>query len=328
MKKKTFQIDAAQVVALFMEMTFFACLRVLTTTEGRFKPLRHIHLKMLLAAIIMFVCASLDVAFHLRHNLDVFTASRSNAVEEFSKTSSWINVISMGCYVVQTFVGDSILLYRCWILWGRNWFVILAPAASWLTGTGKSFSYSCGILTVYTEATLRNNKALLNASNLLPFITSMLSLTLVTNLCTTSLMVYRIQVIRNRLKRESNSTTYAPLTDVMRLLIESGLLYTSSIAILFVLYTLSNNGQYGVSNAVVQIIGITFNLIITRVDRGEATQPASQNTQTGTTVRLHAINIQTTVSRFSDPMEAPRVIGDSGAQKDSGSSCKEYWHSC
>lgn len=140
-------------------MTFFACLRVLTTTEGRFKPLRHIHLKMLLAAIIMFVCASLDVAFHLRHNLDVFTASRSNAVEEFSKTSSWINVISMGCYVVQTFVGDSILvrilyfllhivawtdftkLYRCWILWGRNWFVILAPAASWLAGTGKSFSH-------------------------------------------------------------------------------------------------------------------------------------------------------------------------------------------
>ncbi|XP_006456525.1 hypothetical protein AGABI2DRAFT_188439 [Agaricus bisporus var. bisporus H97] len=282
MKNETFQIDAAQVVALFMEMTFFACLRVLTTTEGRFKPLRHIHLKMLLAAIIMFVCASLDVAFHLRHNLDVFTASRSNAVEEFSKTSSWINVISMGCYVVQTFVGDSILLFD---------------------------HLACGILTVYTEATLRNNKALLNASNLVPFITSMLSLTLVTNLCTTSLMVYRIQVIRNRLKRESNSTTYAPLTNVMRLLIESGLLYTSSIAILFVLYTLSNNGQYGVSNAVVQIIGITFNLIITRVDRGEATQPASQNTQTGTTVH---------------PMETPRVIGDGG---DSGSSCKEDLHS-
>lgn len=65
-----------------------------------------------------------------------------------------------------------------------------------------------------------------------------------------ALMVYRIQVIRKRLKHKSNSTTYTPLTNVMRLLIESGLLYTSSIVILFILYMSSNNGQYGVSNAV------------------------------------------------------------------------------
>lgn len=65
---------------------------------------------MLLAAGFMFVFASLDVAFHLRHNLEVFVASQTNAIEEFSKTSSWINVMSMVCYVAQTFVGDSILV--------------------------------------------------------------------------------------------------------------------------------------------------------------------------------------------------------------------------
>lgn len=67
---------------------------------------------------------------------------------------------------------------------------------------------------------------------------------------TIALMVYRIQKIRKRLRHKSNSMTYTPLTNVMRLLIESGLLYTSSIVILFVLYMSSNNGQYGVSDAV------------------------------------------------------------------------------
>jgi hypothetical protein len=76
---------------------------------------------MFLAAIVMFVCASLDVAFHLRHNLDVFVATQSDAIEEFSKTSSWINVMSMGCYVAQTFVGDSILV---WILYSKSIFVV------------------------------------------------------------------------------------------------------------------------------------------------------------------------------------------------------------
>ncbi|KAF5349941.1 hypothetical protein D9756_009069 [Leucocoprinus leucothites] len=304
---RKFEIDAAQVVGLFMEsifygiflVTFLECLRVLFIMDGRLKPAGRIHFTMVFAALAMFLFASLDVAFHLRHNLDVFIYSGGNAIQEFSKTSSWINVMSMGCYVAQTFIGDSILVLD---YWGRNWYVVLAPGALWLAGT------ACGVLTVYTEASLQHDGSLLNANKIVPFITSMLSFTLVTNLLTTSLMVYRIQKIRQRLKHRSDSTTYAPLTNVMRLLIESGLLYTSTIVILFILYMMSNNGQYGVSNAVVQIIGITFNLIITRVDRGEATQPASQNLQcTGATVALQTITVQTTVLSRSAELEVPKA---------------------
>jgi len=42
----------------------------------------------------------------------------------------------------------------------------------------------------------------------------------------------------------------SPLTNVVIVLIESGLMYTLSIVVLFALYMASNNGQYGVSNAV------------------------------------------------------------------------------
>jgi len=58
----------------------------------------------------MFIIASLDVAFHLRHNLEAFIWYNGPAIEVFNKTSSWINVVKMGCYVAQTFVGDSILV--------------------------------------------------------------------------------------------------------------------------------------------------------------------------------------------------------------------------
>jgi hypothetical protein len=91
-------------------VTFLSCLRVLFTVDGKFKPLARIHIKMVFAALAMFVFATLDVAFHLRHNLDAFVSSELHATEVFSETSNWINVISMGCYVGQTFVGDSILV--------------------------------------------------------------------------------------------------------------------------------------------------------------------------------------------------------------------------
>jgi hypothetical protein len=47
--------------------------------------------------------------------------------------------------------------------------------------------------------------------------------------------------------------------------------------------------------------GITFNLIITGVDRGEATQPMSQTFRSNNangSVPLHTIHIQTTISRY------------------------------
>lgn len=85
-------------------------MRVLLWSEGWFKPFRVINKKMFIAAMIMFIFASLDVAFGLRHNLDAFISFQGDPIVEFSKTSNWVNVMKMVCYVMQTFVGDSILV--------------------------------------------------------------------------------------------------------------------------------------------------------------------------------------------------------------------------
>ncbi|CAA7264462.1 unnamed protein product [Cyclocybe aegerita] len=323
MAKESFPIDAAQVVGLFMESVFYGCLRVLLWKEGWFKPLHAINKKMLVAALLMFLFASLDVAFHLRHNLDAFIWFEGDPVDAFEETSNWINVMKMVCYVLQTFVGDAILLYRCFIVYSKRWLVIVLPTLLWLGTT------VCGAMTIYVEATLDTSGKLLNASNLIPFITSMLCLTLATNVLTTGLIVHRIWKIRVNLKHRSTVVTNSPLTNVMVVLIESGLMYTLSIIILFGLYMASSNGQYGVSNAVVQIIGITFNLIITSVDRGDSTQPTSQTNRSIShsasqgNVPLHMINIQTTVNRYPDPAPTKSHVSDI----ETASSNKVEWNS-
>jgi hypothetical protein len=53
------------------------------------------------------------------------------------------------------------------------------------------------------------------------------------------------------LKRRSTYTVIdSPLSRVLVVMIESGLMYTASIVILFALYMAGHNGQYGVSNSV------------------------------------------------------------------------------
>jgi hypothetical protein len=93
-------------------------MKALLWSDGRFKPFRLLNIKMLIASLLLFTIATLDIAFHLRHNLEAFIWYNGPAIEVFNKTSSWINVVKMGCYVAQTFVGDSILvrmiIYDSW----------------------------------------------------------------------------------------------------------------------------------------------------------------------------------------------------------------------
>ncbi|KJA15851.1 hypothetical protein HYPSUDRAFT_172188 [Hypholoma sublateritium FD-334 SS-4] len=322
--KDSFPIDAAQVVGLFMEsvfygiflVSFFACMRALLWSGTWFKPFHMWNKKMLTASLLMFTVASLDVAFHLRHNLEAFIWFDGDPIEDFDRTSAWLNVIAMGCYVVQTFIGDAILIFRCWIVYNKRWDIIAFPVLFWVGTT------VCGTITIYVEATINTSGKLLNASTLVPFITSMLCLTLATNVLTTcayqltvtrvyttfsnaapALIVYRIWTIRKGLThRSAVILSQSPLTSIAIVLVESGLLYTMSIVILFALYLASNNGQYGVSNAVVQIIGITFNLIITSVDRRESgLESEASHRHHERNQPLHMISIKTTVSRFPDP---------------------------
>ena len=64
------------------------------------------------------------------------------------------------------------------------------------------------------------------------------------------LIVYRIWKVRKEIGQAQFFSPDSPLTNVAVVLIESGVLYTVSIIILSGLYLASNNGAYGVSNAV------------------------------------------------------------------------------
>jgi len=119
-----------------------------------------------------------------------------------------------------------------------------------------------------------------------PYVDSMLALTLAMNVLTTSLIVYRIWSIEKKsseiVATTSRSRRASRLRNVIRILIESAALYTISVIVFTCTYVAGSNANYGTSDNVVQIIGICFNLIIIRVDSGRSFQGT---TQIGTTTQ-------------------------------------------
>ena len=99
----TFPVDEAQIVSLFMEavaygiylVTLGLCVRALFwgTTGSK----ERINWPLVTITTLMFIFATFDVAFGLRHNLDAFIfykgAGGPNA--EFQDISYWVNVMKV-----------------------------------------------------------------------------------------------------------------------------------------------------------------------------------------------------------------------------------------
>jgi len=56
---------------------------------------------------------------------------------DFANETSALMAANLMISVVD-FIGDLLLLYRCWLVWGRQFYVIVLPLLTALGGFGKS----------------------------------------------------------------------------------------------------------------------------------------------------------------------------------------------
>ncbi|KAG5637111.1 hypothetical protein H0H81_005749 [Sphagnurus paluster] len=101
-------------------------------------------------------------------------------------------------------------------------------------------------------------------SKIEPYIISMLVLTLITNAISSSLIVYRIWSISKESSRYRTNPSQDPSPKAIRVTVEAGLLYTTTMVVMTTLYLLGHNAYVPITRVIVQIIGITFNLVIIR----------------------------------------------------------------
>ncbi|KAJ3821851.1 hypothetical protein F5880DRAFT_1579230 [Lentinula raphanica] len=274
----TFPIDAAQLTSVITEgifygiylVTFFACIRDLLFCNSYdtfvIKPRKDIHFNMLVGAFCLLFFATLDIAAGIRLNLRVFLYLRGNTVDDFGDIAYWVNVLKMVTFVGQMITGDAILLYRCWVIYGKDFWVISAPAMM------LAAELVCGCLEIYTESTFGSDMTFVVSKQFTPYIFSVVALTFSMNVIVTSLIIWRIRSIMNNTKKLFPSCTRrSPLENAGCIMLDSGVLYTGSTLIMLITYIFANNASYLVSDCLVQIIGITFNVIINRVGRGQAT---------------------------------------------------------
>jgi hypothetical protein len=93
-----------------MLVSLFVCLRVLFSSES---ALNRLSFKVLMAvSIVMAILDGVDKSLQLQHMLDAFVYYKGpgGALEQLNKTRNGVNFAKTVVYVIQTWLGDGVLV--------------------------------------------------------------------------------------------------------------------------------------------------------------------------------------------------------------------------
>ncbi|KAG2072813.1 hypothetical protein BDR04DRAFT_1095986 [Suillus decipiens] len=209
------------------------------------------------ANCLLFFCCTAHFALEFNH---FYTALDTTGVDGYSAETPGL----MGADFLISFtdlVGDLVLIYRCWMLWGKNYHVVILPLLSSFAG------FACIMevlhLVIVTDPTASAPPPVTVPLGLAGYI-----LPLATNVIVTSLIVYRIWISSHVVKQSPVVIGQGASNRAMMLIIESGALYLMAQLVFVVLFAIQHPAIGIVAVIATQIYGIAPTLIIIRVSMG------------------------------------------------------------
>ncbi|KAI0323990.1 hypothetical protein GY45DRAFT_1332033 [Cubamyces sp. BRFM 1775] len=251
-------LDKAYLTAIWLETLFYGmnfvlywnCLAMLTIRR------RTPNVNKVLVAIstIMFAFSTAHVSLGYQRLIEGFIVLRDQPGGPgafFSDVSIPANVVKVGIHTVNSIIGDSVVVWRCWLVWGRDWRMCILPILLIIA------SAICGFAqTVYFARAQKLHSAF--AKSLQIWNGSLFSLSLATNVVVTVLIAMRVWYMF-RMSGGSKNFRY---WRVLVIIIESGMIYSIALVCEITLYFLGSNSFYIVYDPIAQLTAITPTLII------------------------------------------------------------------
>ncbi|KAI0045258.1 hypothetical protein FA95DRAFT_1607824 [Auriscalpium vulgare] len=215
------------------------------------------------ASIFLFLICTTHFALEFNHFY--VTLGKNGVVKGYANETSPL----VGADILISLadlVGDMILLYRCYLIYRKNIYIVIVP---FLTAVG---GLAC-ICAVVHEVLAVSPTSPVAPSNLVPLGIAGYALPLCTNVIVTALIVGRIWFLTPRTGSEwgVTSSTTAMGHKAMEIIIESGALYLVVQAIFVTTFAMEVPSQAILAVIAAQIYGIAPTLIVIRVGMGLST---------------------------------------------------------
>ncbi|KAM5537664.1 hypothetical protein V8D89_008742 [Ganoderma adspersum] len=260
------------------------------------------------AHIALFVACTVHYAVEFNH---FYTTLAAKGVAEYANETT--QLVGADIFLsLCDLLGDYILIYRCWVLWGRNYWIVALPSLCAVAG------FACIMQVVHYVVTLDPTSPT-PPKPMLPLTLAGYSLPLCTNLMATTLIVTRIYWLSRGTTREGFRSARAISRSAMATIVESGALYLAIQLAYVVLLSLEHPVDAIIAVMACQIYGIAPTLILIRVMLGLSVE-STMDHGAGTPMVWATATGRDSIHGES---KIPVTI-DTGASSGAGSSTKVY----
>ncbi|KAF8664363.1 hypothetical protein AX16_000735 [Volvariella volvacea WC 439] len=261
--------------------------------------------KIILSAIvIMFFLSTAHLGGTIQSLQEAFFDGRPSPPELYFDTKALpLNLYNKTVYGLNVLIGDLLMIYRLYIVAGGNIWYIIAPTLSLLGTCAITFTtiWQFSQLKPGQTSFIAEIKRLVPALFILPF---------VTNVLITGLIVYRILQAQRRVRDLESPDANSLYRRLLANVIESGLLYPSTLMITLILFIVDSNGQSVLTGSMTQVVTLVPTLMWLQVRLGCSQYDEAErrirtaNNQSGQGIVFGRPTITEEVSEFH-----PTIIG-------------------
>ncbi|KAJ6496291.1 hypothetical protein C8R45DRAFT_985487 [Mycena sanguinolenta] len=261
-------IDRASLIALILETLNIGISTTLSATTAQLilkkadtRSSRHL---LGTLGLIWVLCVSHWIIDIVRAS-QAFIDSPEGAIKYYDLVSNSLEAAKDGVYITVTLVADHFMIYRLYVVWNRNWSVVILPILLWIGAAISGY--------IVTHLLLLAGEGNLFISSLAPWALTFFTMSLTVNVICTLLIAGRIMWTNSRVRTVRSGRNH--VHTVVMVLVESAAMYSLSLSVLLALYDLGLNSQYILLDWTSSLIGIAFSLIIYRLAMVSADAPPS-----------------------------------------------------
>ncbi|KAG2129193.1 uncharacterized protein EDB93DRAFT_1267015 [Suillus bovinus] len=225
----------------------------------------------IVVAILLFILSTAHMIVNTIRVEDGLVKYRdtfpNGPVAFFADPAQYTYTIKNALYISQTLLGDGVLtavrltrkIYRCYIVW-QSVLIIIIPSMLWcsVAVSGVAIIYTFSQITSYSGQIYENEHG-----TPAHWVNAFYASTIATNLSSSALLAYRVWMIeRDVSTMRSRKNTMMP---IVRVLVDSAILYSMALLTALIIYTRSNNGQLVIQEMLTPIISIAFYMVLIRV---------------------------------------------------------------
>lgn len=219
------------------------------------------------ASFTLFTLATMHLAGSLKELFDAFVFFKDGpqgAATIFLHEGEPVNLFRKAVATLAVIVGDSLVIHRCYVIWGKDWRVIVLPIICLVFSIAASGVIAKAISTPGSKVF---------SPLLLTWVPIYFGTSFATNLIVTLLIAYKLYVAGKAV-----SGTGGHYWRTIAIVAESGAIYPIANLFVIILFAVKSSAQAIPVNALAQLVAIAPTIIIIQVQSGNSQASGSAGT--------------------------------------------------